>query len=325
MAKLAASEATARSQLATSWQPAAVATPWTAATTGFGRCTMACIIALQAFMICGEIGAAAIGIAAARGQFLHVVAGGKGRAVGGDHHRAHALVVVDFLQRRVQFADQAFRQAVARRGPVEREHRDAAERLAQQDRRLRRRRRGRSGRSSKYPVGRRRHLNVTGGARRGRGRDMAIAKMSVAELEQFLHVEFPQAFSGGDIASKAPMAQSCLLRQRYSDRMLRPGGTVSGPTLMALADFAMYVVLLSAIGPIGLAVTTNLNINFLRKGAARPGCAGGGAAVEAGQAACGRRGQSAVGHVARSDRARDLDLFHSKYLEFSEVILAPYL
>ena len=47
--------------------------------------------------------------------------------------------------------------------------------------------------------------------------------------------------------------------------MLRPGGTVSGPTLMALADFAMYVVLLSAIGPIGLAVTVNLTINFLRK------------------------------------------------------------
>ena len=51
VAKLAASEATARSQLATSWQPAAVATPWTAATTGFGNCTIACIIALQAFMI----------------------------------------------------------------------------------------------------------------------------------------------------------------------------------------------------------------------------------------------------------------------------------
>ena len=48
--------------------------------------------------------------------------------------------------------------------------------------------------------------------------------------------------------------------------MLRPGGTVSGPTLMALADFAMYVVLLSRIGPVGLAVTVNLNINFLRKG-----------------------------------------------------------
>jgi uncharacterized protein (TIGR00369 family) len=86
-------------------------------------------------------------------------------------------------------------------------------------------------------------------------------------LEQFLRREFPQAFSAGDIAIEAADSASCRLRQRYSDRMLRPGGTVSGPTLMALADFAMYVVLLSAIGPVSLAVTTNLNINFLRKGA----------------------------------------------------------
>jgi len=95
---------------------------------------------------------------------------------------------------------------------------------------------------------------------------MAAAKMSVAELEQFLRDEFPQAFSGGDITIESADGQTCLLRQRYGEKMLRPGGTVSGPTLMALADFAMYVVLLSAIGPIGLAVTTNLNINFLRKG-----------------------------------------------------------
>ena len=111
-----------------------MATPCTAATTGFGNCTMACIIALQAFMICGEIAAAAIGIAAARGQFLHVVAGGEGRTVGRDHHRAHAGVVVNLLQRRVQFGDQAFRQAVAGLGPVEREHGDAAQRLAQENR-----------------------------------------------------------------------------------------------------------------------------------------------------------------------------------------------
>jgi uncharacterized protein (TIGR00369 family) len=95
---------------------------------------------------------------------------------------------------------------------------------------------------------------------------MAIAKMSVAELEKFLHDEFPQVFRGGDIAIERADGESCLLRQRYSEKMLRPGGTVSGPTLMALADCAMYVVLLSAIGPVGLAVTTNLNINFLRKG-----------------------------------------------------------
>ena len=96
---------------------------------------------------------------------------------------------------------------------------------------------------------------------------MAVAKMSVAELEAFLRAEFPQSFGGGDTAIEHADGETCLLRQRYSERMLRPGGTVSGPTLMALADCAMYVVLLSAIGPVGLAVTTNLNINFLRKGA----------------------------------------------------------
>ena len=95
---------------------------------------------------------------------------------------------------------------------------------------------------------------------------MAAAKKSVTELETFLHREFPQAFAGGDITIESADGATCLLRQEYSERMLRPGGTVSGPTLMSLADFAMYVVLLSAIGPVGLAVTANLNINFLRKG-----------------------------------------------------------
>jgi uncharacterized protein (TIGR00369 family) len=96
---------------------------------------------------------------------------------------------------------------------------------------------------------------------------MAIARMSVAELESFLHAEFPQAFRGGDISIESADGASGLLRQRCSEEMLRPGGTVSGPTLIALADFAMYVVLLSAIGPVGLAVATNLTTNFLRKGA----------------------------------------------------------
>ena len=96
---------------------------------------------------------------------------------------------------------------------------------------------------------------------------MTVMKMGPAEIEQFLRQEFPQAFAGDDITIESADGRACVLRQRYSDSMLRPGGTVSGPTLMALADFAMYVVLLSAIGPVGLAVTTNLNINFLRKGA----------------------------------------------------------
>jgi len=96
---------------------------------------------------------------------------------------------------------------------------------------------------------------------------MTNAKMSVAELDAFLLREFPQAFAAGHVTIERADGESCLIRERFQERMLRPGGTVSGPTLMALADVAMYVVLLSAIGPVGLAVTTNLNINFLRKGA----------------------------------------------------------
>ena len=97
---------------------------------------------------------------------------------------------------------------------------------------------------------------------------MAVAKMSVAELRAFLRDEFPQAFGDGDITIERADGETCAVRQRYNERMLRPGGTISGPTLMGLADFAMYVVLLSAIGPIALAVTSDLNINFLRKGVA---------------------------------------------------------
>jgi uncharacterized protein (TIGR00369 family) len=98
---------------------------------------------------------------------------------------------------------------------------------------------------------------------------MATAKMSVAELEEFLQREFPQVFGdGSSVKIERADGETCLVREPFNERMLRPGGTVSGPTLMALADCAMYVVLLSAIGPVGLAVTTNLSINFLRKGTA---------------------------------------------------------
>jgi uncharacterized protein (TIGR00369 family) len=95
---------------------------------------------------------------------------------------------------------------------------------------------------------------------------MERAKMNAAEIDAFLHEVFPQAFSDGEISIEAADGVTCRLRQRFGEKMLRPGGTVSGPTLMALADFAMYVVVLSAIGPVALAVTTNLCINFLRKG-----------------------------------------------------------
>jgi len=55
------------------------------------------------------------------------------------------------------------------------------------------------------------------------------------------------------------------MRALYSDDLLRPGGTISGPVMMTLADAAMYGVVLANIGPVALAVTTNLSIDFLRK------------------------------------------------------------
>ena len=55
------------------------------------------------------------------------------------------------------------------------------------------------------------------------------------------------------------------VRLPYQEGHLRPGGTISGPSMMTLADYGMYVAVLSAIGRVELAVTTNLNINFLRK------------------------------------------------------------
>ncbi len=58
---------------------------------------------------------------------------------------------------------------------------------------------------------------------------------------------------------------AATVRMPYNDATLRPGGTISGPAMMGLTDFAMYAALMGAIGQVELAVTTNLNINFLRR------------------------------------------------------------
>ena len=56
-----------------------------------------------------------------------------------------------------------------------------------------------------------------------------------------------------------------IMRAQVDQQHLRPGGTVAGPVMMGLADAAVYALILSRIGPVELAVTTNLSINFLRK------------------------------------------------------------
>jgi uncharacterized protein (TIGR00369 family) len=128
--------------------------------------------------------------------------------------------------------------------------------------------------------------------------DTMAARMTIAELDTFLRAEFPQMFEGTTFVIEQADGRTCRLRQQFHERMLRPGGTISGPTLMALADVAMYVVLLSAIGPVGLAVTTNLNINFLSKPPA-----GRGLVAEARLLKLGKR--LAVGEVALKSEASD--------------------
>lgn len=91
-----------------------------------------------------------------------------------------------------------------------------------------------------------------------------MPKMTLAELEEFYAAHFPQLDSHRFKIEEITDG-GVRVRLRYHDLHLRPGGTISGPTLMTLADSAMYSLLLAMIGPVALAVTTNLNINFLRK------------------------------------------------------------
>ncbi len=94
--------------------------------------------------------------------------------------------------------------------------------------------------------------------------------MTADDLEQRLAREFPEMInprSGMEIASVWHMGSR--VRQSYSPSQLRPGGTIAGPTMMALADFAMYVALLGSIGWKPLAATANLTISFLKRPEAR--------------------------------------------------------
>lgn len=86
----------------------------------------------------------------------------------------------------------------------------------------------------------------------------------VHEIQEFLERDFPQC----PVKVEAIGPRSARVRQRIDERHLRPGGTVSGPVLMTVADTATYAALLAEIGIVPLAVTTSLNINFLRKPAA---------------------------------------------------------
>lgn len=90
---------------------------------------------------------------------------------------------------------------------------------------------------------------------------MTAVVMDQAALTEFLRAEFPQS----SVSIEAVSASGVAVRQVIGFEHLRPGGTVSGPALMAVADVALYVSILAIMGPVALAVTTSLTINFLRK------------------------------------------------------------
>ena len=89
--------------------------------------------------------------------------------------------------------------------------------------------------------------------------------MTASELEERLAREFPQGSYGKRIHIEAVGQMTARLRYTVNERNLRPGGTVAGPTLMGLADGAMYVAVLAHIGWVPHAVTTSLTINFVKK------------------------------------------------------------
>ena len=91
-----------------------------------------------------------------------------------------------------------------------------------------------------------------------------MTRITVDEFNAIMAKELPWALEVG-MTAYCINASVAVLRLPFHKGRLRPGGTVSGPTMMALADATMYAVILSAIGVVKLAVTTSFNINFLHR------------------------------------------------------------
>lgn len=87
--------------------------------------------------------------------------------------------------------------------------------------------------------------------------------MDIDGLQEFLHKEFPQVAEDFIVEDLAPMAAT--IRLKPDVRHVRPGGTLSGPSMFALADVGVYLAILAMIGPEALTVTTNASLDFMRK------------------------------------------------------------
>lgn len=91
-----------------------------------------------------------------------------------------------------------------------------------------------------------------------------MSQVTIEQLTVMARDQVPIVGQLGLIVESLGDGTACV-RCPFRDDFLRPGGTISGPVMMAMADYAMYAAVLSRIGMVELAVTTNLNINFLRR------------------------------------------------------------
>ena len=90
-----------------------------------------------------------------------------------------------------------------------------------------------------------------------------LMKMTINDLKVFLKNVFPQVCD--DFFIEELSQDEITVRLKVSEKHLRPGGTVSGPSMFGLADVCFYLVILANIGPKALTVTTNCSIDFMRK------------------------------------------------------------
>jgi uncharacterized protein (TIGR00369 family) len=93
-------------------------------------------------------------------------------------------------------------------------------------------------------------------------------QMTAEQLTQFLQQLFPQV--ADDFVVHISAKDRLSVEMTVEDKHMRPGGTVSGPSMFALADVAFYLAILQKIGPEGLTVTTSATINFMRKPGLEP-------------------------------------------------------
>jgi acyl-coenzyme A thioesterase PaaI-like protein len=134
-----------------------------------------------------------------------------------------------------------------------------------------------------------------------------MSRITVGEFEEIVRESLPFAQSlGAVIVELGP--ERTVLRMPYRDDFLRPGGSISGPLPMGLADVAMYAMVLASVGRVELAVTTSLTINFLRK--PPPATHRRGALAEARQAAGRGRGGAVFRRRSADGGACHRHLFH---------------